>query len=65
MRLTRFIVIAMEKLCGWLDNVPVPDKADDGWHFYKGALGCYWLNLSERSLRLDERWGTGVWTGPS
>lgn len=61
----KLIVLTLEWLCGVLDNVPFPERDDDGrWEFYKGSLGCYRLRLAERSMKLDDRWHTGVWIAP-
>ena len=63
-RLKKAIVIALEKACGLLDQVPVPYRHEGRLHLGGGALGCYWFRLAARSAQLDERWGTGVWETP-
>lgn len=60
-RLKKLIVISLEKLCWWADNVYLPYRFEGQWHFGNGMLGCYYLNLANRSVRLDDKWGTGVW----
>lgn len=61
MSMKRAIVVTLEWLCGRLDQVPFPERTDGKIRFYKGSLGCYRLGLAEKSARLDDRWGTGVW----
>lgn len=53
----RAIVIALERLCGLLDRIPVYSAGE--WRM--ACWGCYPLHLSRTSAELDERWGTDVW----
>lgn len=57
----RALIAAMEYVCGLVDRLP-----DWTWHIPGlHRLGCGSRNgLALRASRLDERWGTGVWTAP-
>lgn len=61
----RTIVITLERLCGWIDNIPALRRDTKSWtslQFYRhGCFGCYPLRLTNIAVDLDERWGTGVW----
>lgn len=57
----RAIVVGLVRLCGCFDQIPFPERVDGKVRFYRGSLGCYRLRLAEKSLKLDDHWGTGVW----
>lgn len=62
MRLKRFIVIGLERLCTLIDRAPAIWWVHGRPHFHKsgGLLGCS-IGLSNLSMRLDERWKTKIW----
>ncbi len=60
--LHRFVVIALERVCAWLDCIPTLERREDGtWARCYGAWGCGRLSLAQRAAHLDARWHTGVW----
>lgn len=68
MRIKRAIVNGLEWLCGVLDRTPGLCRTDtESWlsvrpHRYSD-LGCA-LGLTMYGIKLDDRWGTGIWGGP-
>lgn len=55
-RLQRLVVIGLERLDTWLDEVP---RYEGRW-YRAGCWGCQ-FKLAHLSVRLDERWGLGAW----
>lgn len=52
------LVVGLESTCQFLDTLPKWQGGD----FVRGGYGCRWLRLSWLAWRLDNRWGTGVWS---
>lgn len=58
----RLIVDGLERLDGWLDQIPSVGRDENGrLRIYRESQwGCR-LRLAYFSDRLDQRWQTGVW----
>lgn len=54
------IVWSLESLCTALDQIPGTERGTTG-ELLPSCYGCR-LGISRLSLRLEERWNTGVWT---
>lgn len=59
----RLIVVALERVCGVIDDLPGVGLEGGRPHLLRHSqFGCYPLRLALLSAHLDERWATGVWT---
>ena len=67
LRIRRWIVLELEALCEFLDDLPTisrirdPEHLGSLWRVQKGRYGCRWFDLVGRSKRLDALWSTECW----